>query len=373
MRRDGVWTIAVLVAACCGYLLGSAGTNDAPARRQRDARVPEVEPEREPSAGSRTEVGPPAFPVTPERIAEVVALYWAKETGRDPTDEERLRIRQAAAEAREELRVQFERAELKQAMLLGKQFKAEQALIADAQRGGTMKMLRGIGASSARMPRLVADRDAFAAHFERKIPGPRLDGTSRRTSREAVPDGATLEYPAGVHTLNIDNLFPRGKTAPKDLLIIGVGMNETLLRIEEISTDDEIVSLTFRNLTLDCNGDYMTDLRHENPATIRIESCRVIGFDMGAGGSVMFAARTGAFYASECRFEAGYGRTRAGYGNLFRVSRGLLVRMENCVFNGPFSSIYRSNAAATYHFEGCEIRDTARGTCPRSETPRGRV
>jgi len=364
MRRDIVWAGVAVLACVCGFLMGSSQDADStPARRDRSAQLPERD--SAPASSTPVELPQPTESGPSTAMKDVVGGYWAREVGRKPTDAERRRIRQAAESARAEFHALSDRAELTQALRLAREYVEEQRRLEDAKRGGTMKLLRGLGASSARMPRLVADRDAFAAHFERKIPGPRLDGTSRRTSREAVPDGATLEYPAGVHALNIDHLFPRGKKAPKDLLIIGVGMNETLLRIEEISTDDEIVSLTFRNLTLDCNGDYMTDLRHESPATIRVESCRVIGFDMGAGGSVMFAARTGAFYASDCRFEAGYGRTRAGFGNLFRVGRGLLVRMENCVFNGPFSSIYASNAAATYHFEGCEIRDTTRllGRC----------
>jgi len=366
MRRDLVWACVAILALICGYLFGRSETGDGPVRQDRSVHVPDAPIEsRAPDqdalqVGDAVEVGPPEYPLTPARLSEVVGLYWEKETGRKPTEEERRRIRQAADSAREDIRVQYERAEFMQAMLLGKQFHKELRLLEDAKRGGTMAFLRKLGASKARMPRLVADPRAFGAHFERRVSGPRLDGTNLDW-REPIADGATLEYPAGVHSIDTDRLFRGQKRFPKDLLIVGLGMNETLLRIDEISTNEEIANLTFRNLTIDCDSDYMTDLRDDSPATIRLENCRVVGFDMAAGGSVMFAARTGAFYATDCRFEAGYCRAAAtGSGNLFRVGRGLLVRMENCLFVGPFRSVYDSNSAATYQFENCEIRDRAR-------------
>jgi hypothetical protein len=141
---------------------------------------------------------------------------------------------------------------------------------------------------------------------------------------------------------------------PKDLVIEGRGMDVTLVTIDEISTRDEIHSLTFRDCTVDCGNDYLTDLRRDSPATIRMIRCRVVRFDMGAGGSVMLAARSAAFYASNCRFEAGFGRS-PGSGNLFRVRSGLLVRIEDSTFVGPFRSVYDINRSATYVFERCRF------------------
>ncbi|MHC4409936.1 MAG: hypothetical protein ACYS0F_13165, partial [Planctomycetota bacterium] len=282
---------------------------------------------------------------------------WEKTTGRAPTDEEWAKVQAATEQAREQLQRQMEAAEILEAHKLAQQTKEEARRLEDAKRGGTMEFLRGLGKSPARLPKLVANADEFAIHFARKAEGPLVNPGALKNG-ETIPDGAVIEYSAGVHDLGTNRVFPRSGPVAKDLLFVGLGMDQTLLRIEEISAREEIASLTFRDLTLDCNNDYMTDLRHEGPATIRFERCRIIGFDMGAGGSVMFAARTGAFYASDCWFEAGYSRTRAGYGNLFRVGSGLLVRMERCTFVGPFNSIYAANPAATYHFAECEIRDT---------------
>lgn len=75
-------------------------------------------------------------------------------------------------------------------------------------------------------------------------------------------------------------------------------MDETLVRLDEIGTRDEVHSLTFRDLTIDCGNDYFTDLRCDNPVTIRLER-----------------------------------------------------------FVGPFNSIFDANSRATYHFERCDFTD----------------
>ncbi len=68
----------------------------------------------------------------------------------------------------------------------------------------------------------------------------------------------------------------------------------------------------------------------------------------------MLAARVAAFYATDCRFEAGYGRS-PGSGNLFRTRAGL-VRLEHCIIRGPFRSVY--DRAASYVFARCEFHGT---------------
>ena len=135
----------------------------------------------------------------------------------------------------------------------------------------------------------------------------------------------------------------------------------------------EVNSLTFEDLTLDCGSNYLTDLRTRNPVTIRLRRCRVVGFDMGAGGSVMLAARSAAFYATDCRFEAGFSRINPGDGNLFRASSGLLVRIEGSVFKGHFHSVYDANAYATYVFSNCRFEDMSPRMKDALEKPRDGV
>jgi len=135
-------------------------------------------------------------------------------------------------------------------------------------------------------------------------------------------------------------------------------MDLTLLRIETIRTRSPIRNLSFRDLTLDCRNAPLIDLAGDAPATVKLQRCRVVGFDGGAGGSVMVYGRKVAFYAIDSRFEGGYGRA-PGKGNLFRVRTGLLVRMERCRIRGPLASCFDAGPRARYLFSDCEFLDLA--------------
>jgi hypothetical protein len=227
----------------------------------------------------------------------------------------------------------------------------ERRFLEDQARGGTMAFLRKLAREDVHLAELVASPERFRAHFARRVEGPVLDG-STWDGAAILADGSTVVLPAGVHRWDAQT-YQHRDSFPKDILFRGAGMDRTLLVINEIATRQEIHSLTFEDLTIDCSNDYFSDLRRDSPVTIRMARCRVVGFDMGAGGSVMLAARTAAFLAEDCRFEAGFSRAPPGFGNLFRVRSGLLVRMERCAVVGPFCSVYDAGGKATYHFASC--------------------
>ena len=85
------------------------------------------------------------------------------------------------------------------------------------------------------------------------VPGDELDA------------GTILRFPAGKHRWQVSAL----KDVPEDLWVEGVGMDQTLLRIDEIRSHGEILNLTFRDMTIDCANHSFTDL-HEH-ASIRLE------------------------------------------------------------------------------------------------------
>ncbi|MEM8884784.1 MAG: hypothetical protein AAGD14_11995 [Planctomycetota bacterium] len=360
MRKSGVWIFVAVCSGVLGFFLGQETRNPGVDR----ARAPSAERESAPDRSSessrldvdRAHAATHANPVPSQTLRGGGAFEVL--VGRPPTDEEQRRIRESAEADRTRLRQALSVAESSAAHRIAVETKQEMDRIEDLQRGGTMAMLRALRGKPTRLHGLVSDPKTFCAHFERLLDGPRLDGTKLAGDQE-VPDGAVIEFGPGVHTLDTRQLFSR-RRAPRDLLIVGAGMDRTLVRIQEISTSDVLASLHIRDLTLDCNNDYMTDLRSQNPATIRLERCRVVGFDMAAGGSVMFAARSGALFASDCRFEAGYGRAKAGSGNLFRVRSGCLVRLERCTILGPFRSLYDADEGATYRFVDCDIAGTSR-------------
>ncbi len=230
----------------------------------------------------------------------------------------------------------------------------ERAFAEDQARGGVMNMLRELANRSVHPLDLVGSNERFAALFERRTAGPEIDGTEATLLGGAVPppDGATVRFPAGSFAWRV-SILGRNAPFPKDLLVVGAGMDATIVKLDEISADGEVASLTFRDLTIDCGDDYLTDLRSSNPATIHVERCRICGFDIGAGNSSMLDARTAAFFAEDSRIEAGWGRN-PGYGNLFRVSSGL-VRLDRCTVVGPFSSVYEASARTTYLFRSCRF------------------
>ena len=75
----------------------------------------------------------------------------------------------------------------------------------------------------------------------------------------------------------------------------------------------------------------------------------------------MFKVRHGALFATDCRFEAGYGRT-PGSGTLFRVNQALLVRLEHCVIRGPFARLFDVDSGATYHMLRCGFEEVETGS-----------
>jgi len=234
----------------------------------------------------------------------------------------------------------------------------ERAFLAGKGGGGTIAMLRALADARTHLFELVGSAERFGALFERRAGGPSIDGRNLDEKRP-IADGTTITFPAGLCSWSVRRLGrSRDNSFPKDLLVVGAGMDATILRLDEFSSNDAIENLTFRDLTIDCGDDYMFDLRGDVPVSLRLERCRVFGFDMGGGGSVMLSADTAAFFASDSRFEAGYSRAGdRGFGNLFRVRSGLLARMERCTFVGPFSSVYDEDADATYDFVQCRFEN----------------
>jgi hypothetical protein len=357
MGKSLIVALAVVFAGVGGYLLGATG-NETHARATPRRNAP-VEAPREPRAATPDPSAPAAeaaaTPSAPAPTAEAAATVEAalrRFLGEPPTARHIEIALERARRSREGLRRAAEQAEMSVARALAEEIKKERAFLEDQSRGGTMEMLRALRESRVRPFALLEDRDSFGAHFTRQTSGPVIVGTTWKPS-DPIPDGTTLSFPAGAHVFK-SSALDHVDRFPKDLLILGAGMDATLVRLDEIGTRKEIFSLTFRDLTIDCGNDYLTDLRRDEPVTIRLERCRVVRFDMGAGGSVMLAARVAAFFATDCRFEAGYGRY-PGSGNLFRTSSGL-VRLEHCVIRGPFRSVF--DRAATYVFDRCEFHGT---------------
>ena len=224
----------------------------------------------------------------------------------------------------------------------------ERKVLGEGDASGLPALLHSIGTERTRAPSLVADRSKFGEMFARNAEGRILDGTAG----ELPGEGNVVRFPSGVHALDAAS-WSRRDEFPNDIVVEGAGVDATLLRLNAaIQPRSTVRTLTFRDVTIDCNQHYFVDTNNARPLVLRLERVRVVGFDSGTGRSVMFKVRMGALYATGCRFEAGYGRV-TGSGTLFRVNQALLVRLEDCTIRGPFASLFDIDAGATYHLFRC--------------------
>ncbi|MHC5009781.1 MAG: hypothetical protein ACYTG6_02395 [Planctomycetota bacterium] len=349
-----ITVLLALVAGGVGFAIGrvtapGAGAADGTVLDRSEAR-PKAPPPVE-GDGPALEGAPPApatdAPRAPRDVLEGV-------------DGNRIdaEVARRAAAIREAARRSAESAEATARARVLAELERERAALADAARGGTLAMLRALEENWTPPFELLGDAERYGALFERKSHGAQIDG--RVLDRETrVLDGDTITFPPGRHVLDA-GLFQQWSPFPKDLLIVGYGMDETLLVLtDELRIRDDVHSLTFRDLTIHTGDNYLESMR-TNPYTLRLDSVRVIGFDMGAGGSDMLSGSVGAFYATDCRIEAGYGRS-PGSGNLFDVRGTLLARLEDCVIRGPFRSVYYQWGGAAQVFDHCEFVDMDSG------------
>ena len=341
----GVLRIALFLLALLGCFLAGRFTArpGGEISRAEDRRAGYRDPPETPIAAGEPDATPESLPAPPSARTlfdhEGGALVEAE-------------IARRAARIREQSLRAADHAEQTARREVEREIARERAFLEDAARGGTMALLRKLKSDWTPPWEMLSSPERFAALVERKTKGGAVDGT--RVDRKTVlNDGDVLQFPRGRSTLDA-NWLQRMNPFPKDLVIEGYGMNDTLLVLsDELRVRGEVHSLTMRNLTVHCNDNSLERLR-DGPYALHLDRCRVIGFDNGAGGSKMLGGSVGAFYATDCRIEAGFGRN-PGSGNLFDVRGALVARLERCTIVGPFRSVYRKSNRAAQIFVDCRF------------------
>jgi hypothetical protein len=343
--------VGLVVGLGVGFLLWGQAEPQAPS--QWTPAATDAAPRNAPAPATlqtREQNAPPAPPTQ--------APLAAKRPAEAPppiarSDDVERRVQDLADAIRSRALAQADGAEVAARAQVERQIAKERARLADLERGGTMKMLEGLTRDWVAPMGLVGDAERFAQLFERKTRGSRVDGRAVRGGG-GVADGDAILLPKGRTDFSCDEAWGRD-AFPKDVLLEGHGMDETLLVWkDEPHPRTDVHSLTFRDLTLHLDNNALLDMRGHG-FSVRFESCRVTGWDCGAGGSCMVYGDGGAFYATDSRFEAGYGRSPDG-GNLFRV-QALLARLERCTFDGPFRSLANTSRNAAIVFDRCRILD----------------
>jgi hypothetical protein len=341
-----VGVVAVLAALGAGWLVDDA-------RRGGGAVTPAAPPVTAAAAISPSQTLLPAATVeTPAARAVDAADLLAKQLGETVDASTAAAVRDRAERLRKDLLAQAEAAEVTVANQVAREIRRERAEREDRMRGGTMAFLEGLQRNWTPQFELVRSPEKFGALFARKTNGPIVDGA---TLSYATPpaDGTTIRFPAGIHRLDVVAMG-RWQPFPKDLVIEGAGMDATaLVGNDMLRADGPVHSLTYRNLTMDTGNNDFQRIRG-GPFTLRLDRCRIVGFDDGAGGSDMLSSDVGAVYATDCRFETGFGSS-PGRCNLFDVRGALLVRMENCDLVGPYYSVFDSSKSASQVFARCRL------------------
>jgi hypothetical protein len=203
-------------------------------------------------------------------------------------------------------------------------------------------------------PSILRDVERLTKILAPQASGPALEGASLGPRPDdAVVDGATLHFSAGIHRLGA--LMRSKSPYPRDVTIQGAGMNSTLLILSStLSPRSSLRNFTVRDCTVHTGRNYLFDLRGSNGCAVSLDRVRIIGFDMGAGGSCAFGTAATLLYARDSRFEGGFGHS-PGSGNVFRVrSSAIAARFDRCHF-----SRVRLNAVAlgAVLLQSCELSE----------------
>ena len=312
------------------------------------------QPSAAPQAGARP--SPPATGAAAMRDAAAApaTARTSKATAAPASTEELIRARADSIRVGSALRIDQLEAQRRDADAIARrqveaELAAEAARLADLERGGLLDLVRKLDRDWVSPQGLLTSPERFGAFFERKARGGTLDPGRANASPDSLSHGDTIRVPAGRWPLDVQGLnrASRSKGYPRDLLIEGAGMDQSLLVLnDEFDVSTDVVNLTFRDLTIHADDNYVVQFRQG--FTLRLERCRVIGFDMGAGGSTAFNGRDGALYATGCRIEAGFGKS-PWRGNLWRVNGVFLARLEDCTIVGPIGDLdTRRNGLIVY-------------------------
>lgn len=240
----------------------------------------------------------------------------------------------------------------------------------DARTGGVFEVLAGLeaGTTSGPLFELTDTEQTFDDLFRAEVSGPGLDGTRilspGQLTAEPPADGSTLQFPAGVHTIDDFGAYWRTRF-PRDLTLRGAGMNATLIVLRsDLFAYDRVRNLTIEDCTIHAGNDYLFDVRQ--PAmSVTIRRTRLTGWKTGAGSSCLFGTEALALRVVDSVITGAYCRAPV-HGQMFDVRHdGLVARFDSCRIEAmrPFTYFGRG---ATVSFVNCIMSNVSYREIPPS-------
>lgn len=221
--------------------------------------------------------------------------------------------------------------------------------------GDGLIVLQAIADGGAVLPPCEETSKLLDRIFEPRASGSSIDGTTLDPKGPALRDGMVVEFGPGQFELKSRSLRDEDGKFPRDLTISGAGINATLVKFDELSPRGPVERLTIRDMTVDCGNNYLFDARRGG-VTLDLRSVRIVRFDMGAGGSLIFGVNEGlVLRARDCEFLGGYGRS-PGSGNFSRGA-AKLFHFDGCTF-GRID--LRDSRSGPVHFPSCRFREFSR-------------
>mgnify|MGYP001389057397 CR=1 FL=1 len=223
---------------------------------------------------------------------------------------------------------------------------------ADLETGGPLAMLKNLAAGGGGpLVDLVASREALGALFERKEAPKQVAVRSSAEVAAALAPGVSIQLPAGAFAF--DNLLDVEPAFPREVSLVGVGRDETLVVFSEpLASRGPLEDFRLARCTVLVRGKQLFKQLHA--ATVELDDVRVIGFDNGVQAGALLDFRGGvALSARSCAFLGGYGSLPGGAILLSSPETALLAYFEACEFDLHSIGLSRLKRGVSLNFLDC--------------------
>ena len=193
-------------------------------------------------------------------------------------------------------------------------------------------LIKAVANGSWEVSKADLEGDLLDRALEQRNVGETVSAKFFKKGKGKLKPGMVISIGPGLSVIDSRYLrASRREGFPPDVTIKGAGMNTSLLQMGDLGGRSPIRRLRIEDLTLDCSNNFLFDLRSD-PLSLRLSRVRIVRFDMGAGGSLIFGVRHGGIIvANRCEFLGGYGRS-PGSGNFWRGGPWI-ARFSHCRFS----------------------------------------